>query len=76
MGQGNKKILSCVFLLDVLCSYQRSEKPVILERCWDCPHYRRFLMEAEEEEEQFWDEVERFGSLVIRGGLMFPKEGS
>lgn len=54
------KILSCMFLSDVLCSFRKSEEFGVMNRCLKCPHYQRFLREMEEEEEEFWEEVDRF----------------
>lgn len=63
-----KKPLSCFFLLDVLCSYVKTEKFVgVMDRCLKCPHYLRFCREMEEEEEAFFEEVERLEKE--RGGL-------
>jgi len=53
------KVLSCLFLLDVLCSYRKHEGFYIMDRCAKCPHYDRFMREMEEEEDKFWEEVER-----------------
>lgn len=45
------KPLSCLFLLDVLCSYRKSERSGIMGRCLKCEHYARFMREMEEEDE-------------------------
>ena len=49
----------CVFVVDVLCSYQRYDKPVVLDRCLSCSHYLRANREIEEEEDKFFDEVDK-----------------
>ena len=54
------KPLSCLFMLDVLCSYVKTEKSVgVMDRCLKCGHYARFLREMAKEEEEFFEEVER-----------------
>lgn len=52
-----KKLLPCLFLLDVLCSFRKNEEFAILRECLSCPHYREFKREMENEEEQFFEEV-------------------
>ena len=54
-----KKLLSCVFLADVLCSFRKSEHFGVMSRCLKCSHYARFVREMAEEEEEFWDEVDK-----------------
>ena len=54
-----KKLLSCFFLPDVLCSFRKSEKFGVMSRCLKCPFYAKFMREMEEEEEEFWDEVDK-----------------
>lgn len=62
-----KKPLSCFFLPDVLCSYVRNRKFTgVMSRCLRCKHYSRFMVEMEEEEERFFEEVEK-----IRRGESF-----
>jgi len=57
----NPKPLSCLFLLDVLCSYVKSEKAVgVMDRCLKCPHYLRFLEEMAAEDEKVMDEIDRW----------------
>ena len=53
-----KKLLSCFFLPDVLCSWRKSEKLGLMDRCLKCPFYFKFMREMEEQEEEFWDEVD------------------
>ena len=59
MPKVEKKLLFCMFLPDVLCSYRKNEKFGVMSRCLKCPHYMRFLREMEEEEEKFWKDVDR-----------------
>jgi hypothetical protein len=66
-GNGSK-LLSCLFSLDVLCSYVKTEKFVgVMDRCLRCRHFLGFCREMEEEEEAFFEEVERLEKE--RGGL-------
>lgn len=54
------KPLSCLFLLDVLCSFRKSEKVFgIMDRCLKCKHYLEFLKEMQEEDEKVMDEIDR-----------------
>lgn len=53
-----KKLFSCFFLPDVLCSFRKTEQFGVMNRCLKCPYYAKFLREMEEEEEAFWDEVD------------------
>ena len=52
------KLPSCVFFDDVLCSFRKSEKSGIMNRCFDCRYYKKFVEEKEKEEEEFWREVD------------------
>jgi len=52
-------ILSCAFLLNVLCSFRRTEKFGIMDRCLKCCHYERFLRMMDEEDEKVMDEIDR-----------------
>lgn len=53
------KFLSCIFFDDVLCSFRKSEKLGVMDRCLKCEYYRRFMREMDEEEERVWDEIDR-----------------
>lgn len=53
------KVLSCVFFDDVLCSYRKSKKSTVMFRCLKCRHYKRFERMMDEEEEEFFEEVEK-----------------
>jgi len=59
MVEAKSKVLSCLFLPDVLCSYRKTEGFYVMDRCAKCPHYIRFMADMEEEEERFFEEVER-----------------
>jgi len=54
-----KKLLSCLFLPDVLCSYRKTEKFGVMDRCVKCRHYETFMSEMEDEEDRFFEELER-----------------
>ena len=54
----SKKLLSCGFLLDVLCSYRKDAKFAIMGRCLKCPHYVRFMREMDEEDARETAEIE------------------
>lgn len=54
----SKKLLSCAFLLDVLCSYRKSEKSGVMGRCLKCENYARFIREMDKEDEEIDKEVE------------------
>lgn len=54
----SSKLLSCVFLPDVLCSFRKSEKFTMMDRCLKCSHYARFLREMAEEDEKVMDEID------------------
>lgn len=54
------KPLGCLLLLDTLCSYVKSEKFTgLMNRCFSCKHYFRFLREMQEQEDAFFEEAER-----------------
>lgn len=54
------KTLSCLFLLDVLCSYVKSEKSTgVMDRCFSCKHYLRFLRIMHAEDMKVMDEIDR-----------------
>jgi hypothetical protein len=71
-----KKLLSCLFLLDVLCVFRKTEKFGIMNRCSKCLHYKRFLREMEEEEEQFWEEEEKIRKFGYPRKFDVSKGGS
>jgi len=54
----SREILPCVFLDDVLCSYRKTEKVKVMNRCWKCEHYKRFLREMEEEDARDMEEID------------------
>lgn len=50
------KVLSCLFLRDVLCSHRKNEGYGVMDRCMKCRHYETFLREMDAEDEEFWEE--------------------
>ena len=64
-----KKILPCLFLLDVkVCSFRKSEKFVgLMDRCLKCPHYLKFLDEMAEEDEKVMDEIDEWRRWIPHG---------
>lgn len=58
VDEGGLKVLSCVFLTDVLCSFRKDEKFAVTSRCLKCPHYFRFMREMDEEDERVMKEMD------------------
>ena len=53
------KAFHCLFLLDVLCSFRKSEKVFgIMDRCLKCKHYHEFLRMMAEEDKKIMDEID------------------
>ena len=52
------KVLSCLFLPDILCSYVKSEKVGLMDRCMKCRHYEEFLRVMHEEDMKVMDEID------------------
>jgi hypothetical protein len=48
----------CVLTNDVVCSYRKSAKVHMMDRCFQCSELARFEREMDEEEEKFFDEVD------------------
>lgn len=70
-----EKLLCCLFWSEVLCSFRRSEKSVIMERCFSCVHYKRFVEEMEREEDAFFEEAEKIWKYGYPQKFDVPKEG-
>jgi len=49
----------CLFLLDVFCSYRKSDKIRFMNRCLKCRYYKQFLREMAEEDEKAMDEIDQ-----------------
>lgn len=54
-----RKLLTCIFLEDVLCAHRKSDNFRPMARCWTCPEYLRFLRGMQEEEEKFFEECDK-----------------
>jgi len=48
----------CVFFDDVLCSFRKVKAFYVMDRCFECSHYKRFEREMEKEENEFWAEID------------------
>jgi len=61
LGRGffDLKLLSCLFLDDVLCSFRESDGSGFMDRCLKCRRYKRFMREMDEEDERVMDEIDR-----------------
>ena len=64
-----KKLFSCFFLPDVLCSFRKNENFGVMGRCQKCTHYERFWREIDEEEEKFWGEVGKIRKYSYPRGI-------
>jgi len=51
------KVLSCVFFDDVLCSYRKYEGFGLMNRCFTCREYRRFMREMAKQDEKDDNEI-------------------
>jgi hypothetical protein len=58
VDENGLKVLSCVFLNDVLCSYRKDVKFGVMARCFKCPYFRRFEREMDVEDERVMDEID------------------
>jgi hypothetical protein len=54
-----RKVLSCLFMTNVLCSFRKREGYGVMDRCMKCPHYEEFLRIMDEEDEKVMDEIDR-----------------
>ena len=52
-------ILPCIFWDDIACRHRKSEKAIIMIRCWRCREFRRFLLEMGEDDVRMMDEIEK-----------------
>ncbi len=67
--KGSNIRLPCVFFAnEILCSFRKSEKSGVTNRCLLCEHYKRFCDEIEKEEEAFFGEVDKMRKGSLRGG--------
>jgi hypothetical protein len=71
-NENRSNLLPCVFLDGVLCSYRKSTRFTVMDRCLKCRHYRRFVCEMAKEEDEFWsfvDEVQKHPDRYRSGEL-------
>lgn len=61
------KILSCLFLPDILCSFRKTEKFGIMDRCLRCRYYEEFLQIMAEEDEKVMDEIDKMRRFEPNG---------
>ena len=54
------KVLSCVFLLDVLCSFRKTEGFGIMDKCLSCSRYEEFCRVMHEEDVKVMDEIDEW----------------
>jgi hypothetical protein len=52
------KVLPCIFYDNVLCSYRKTARSCLMDRCWECRHYKRFSREMLEADEKVMDEID------------------
>lgn len=53
------KPLPCVLWDDVTCRYRKSEKVLVMVRCWHCREFRRFVREMGEDDAKIMDDIEK-----------------
>jgi len=53
------KPLVCLFLDGVFCSFRKNDKVTMMDRCFTCAHYQRFIREMEEEDQRVMDQIDR-----------------
>lgn len=58
VNKDSKLVLPCVFVDDVLCSYRKTMRPCLMERCWKCRYFKRFNREMLGADEKVMDEIE------------------
>ena len=66
------KGLRCVFSDNVLCSFRKSLKSGVMDRCLKCRHYFAFMGRMEKKEDEFWkvhDEIREIEACFERGEI-------
>ena len=58
VDENGLKVLLCVFLDDVVCSFRKDARFGVMSRCFKCRHYLRFEMEMDEENELVMNEID------------------
>ena len=71
--EDSSRLFSCAFLPDVFCSFRKSEKFALMDRCLKCPHYKRFEREMDEEDEKVMDEIEKIRKFGYPKRFDVPK---
>lgn len=59
MVDGQSKVLLCIFYDDIRCFHRKTEKFGLMDRCLECPHYERFLVEMHEEDMKEMEDIDR-----------------
>ena len=57
------KGLRCVFYDNVLCSYRKSLRCGVMDRCLKCDYYVTFMHEMAEEDDKVMDELDEMHRL-------------
>lgn len=52
------KVLPCGFYDNVLCSYRKTVRFCLMDRCWKCRHYKRYNREMLEADARIMDEID------------------
>ena len=55
----------CVFFNDVVCSFRKSDRVGVMDRCFKCSHFERHERMMDEQESEFWDYVDRVREFGI-----------
>ena len=64
----SSKLLPCMFKPEILCSFRKTMKFVVMHRCMKCRFYREFMREMEEEDQEIMDEIDREMAEAERRG--------
>lgn len=68
MGKG--KGFPCDFWDGLVCPHKKCAcVGRMMHECFNCPHYKRFVRYMEEQEEEFFEEVERMEAERMRKGI-------
>ena len=52
------KLLSCLLLEDVFCSFVKYGKVGLMDRCMTCVYYKRFLDRMDSEDQRVMDDID------------------
>ena len=53
------KSLPCFLWDDVTCRFRKSEKVLMMIRCWHCQEFKRFLREMGEDDAKMMNDIEK-----------------